>query len=113
MTVSGPFLGPTANGNIPRREYLVAGCHSGNLIIVSNSTVKSSSSTANIKKEQITSAHLNLIRVAVSLEALKHRFFVTADVCGIVKVWTSSLKPLAFIEFDLQQAMSYNSMIEL
>lgn len=45
------------------------------------------------KKEQINSAHYNLIRVIVSLEAIKHKFFVTADVCGIIKVWTSNYKP--------------------
>ena len=67
------------------KEILVAGCHSGNLIMINASS--------KLKKEQITSAHYNLIRVIVSLEALKHKYFVTADVCGIVKVWTSSYKP--------------------
>jgi hypothetical protein len=42
-----------------------------------------------VKKEQINSAHYNLIRVIVTLETLKNRYFATADVCGIVKVWSS------------------------
>ena len=61
----------------------------------------------------MNNAHYNLIRVIVSLEALKNRFFVSADVCGILKVWSSHLKPQPLIEFDLEQAISYNSMIEL
>jgi len=39
-----------------------------------------------------------LIRVIVNLEALKNKYFVTADVCGIVKVWTSSFKPTEVME---------------
>lgn len=58
-------------------------------------------------------AHINLIRVACSLESLNHRYFATADVCGIIKVWHSTLKTTAIIDIDLKQAMSYNSMIEL
>jgi len=66
-----------------------------------------------VKKEQINSAHYNLIRVIVTLETLKNRYFATADVCGIVKVWSSQLKPQQCLEIDLEQAMSYNSLIEL
>lgn len=67
------------------KDMLVAGCHSGNLILI-NTTQK-------LKKEQVPSAHYNLIRVIVSLEAVKNKYFVTADVCGIVKCWTSTYKP--------------------
>jgi WD40 repeat protein len=62
-----------------KKEILVAGCHSGNLILI-NSLTKT-------KKETMNNAHYNLIRVIVSLESLKNKYFVTADVCGIVKVW--------------------------
>ena len=48
-----------------------------------------------------------------SLSALKHRFFVSADVCGFIKVWTSTMKPLKVKEFQLEGAVSYNSMIEV
>jgi len=68
-----------------KKEIIVAGCHSGNLLLVS--------AVHKVKKEVLTSAHYNLIRVIVSLETLKHKYFVTADVCGIVKVWTASFKP--------------------
>lgn len=68
-----------------KKDILVAGCHSGNLILISSTTKQ--------KKDSIQMAHYNLIRVIVSLEALKNKYFVTADVCGIVKVWTSSFKP--------------------
>jgi hypothetical protein len=61
----------------------------------------------------VSNAHYNLIRVIISLESVKHRYFVTADVCGIVKVWSSTFKPAAVIDIDLEQAMSYNSLIEL
>lgn len=68
---------------------------------------------AKAKKETVNNAHYNLIRVIVSLEALKNKYFVTADVCGIVKVWTSTYKPLQILEFEQDGAISYNSMIEL
>ena len=67
------------------KDILVAGCHSGNMLVISVST--------RTQKEQMASAHYNLIRVIVSLEAMKNRFFITADVCGVVKVWSSSFKP--------------------
>lgn len=69
-----------------KTEILVAGCHSGNMILVNSLTKQ--------KKDVITMAHYNLIRVIISLQALKHKYFVSADVCGIVKVWTSSYKPM-------------------
>lgn len=58
-------------------------------------------------------AHNNLIRVLTSLSALKHRFFVSADVCGFIKVWTSAMKPVKVNEFQLEGAISYNSMVEV
>jgi WD40 repeat protein len=66
-------------------NILVAGCHSGNLILVNSSS--------KTKKETVNNAHYNLIRVVVSLEAVRNKYFVTADVCGIVKVWSASFKP--------------------
>lgn len=75
----------TGGSNPKQKDILIAGCHSGNLLIV-NVNQKN-------KKEQINNAHYNLIRVIVTLEALKNKYFVTADVCGIVKVWTSQFKP--------------------
>lgn len=49
----------------------------------------------------------------VSLEGLNNKYFVSADVCGIVKVWTSSYRPTQIIEIELNGAISYNSMIEV
>ena len=71
---------------------MVAGCHSGNLIMVN--------SLSKTKKETINNAHYNLIRVIVSLESLKNKYFVTADVCGIVKVWISAYKPTQIIQIE-------------
>ena len=68
-----------------KKDILIAGCHSGNII-----TISVSSKT---KKEVINNAHYNLIRVIVSLENLKNKYFVTADVCGIIKLWSASFKP--------------------
>lgn len=58
-------------------------------------------------------AHNNLIRVLKSLSTLGDKFFVSADVCGIIKVWQSALKPVNLLEFQLEGAISYNSMIEI
>ena len=74
-----------------KKEILVAGCHSGNLIMINTQS--------KTKKETINSAHYNLIRVIVSLESLKNKYFVTADVCGIIKVWVSIYKPTSVLEF--------------
>jgi hypothetical protein len=65
------------------------------------------------KKEQVINAHYNLIRVIVSLKTLKDRYFVTADVCGFLKVWSSSFKPAEIMEIKLDGAISYNSMVEV
>ena len=88
-----------------RQDILVAGCHSGNFI-----TIKT---TQRSKKETLSLAHNNLIRVLTSLSTLKNKFFVSADVCGFIKVWTSSMKPVKVNEFQLEGAISYNSMIEV
>ena len=52
----------------PRKDLLVAGCHSGNLIMFSCKDKG--------KKEVMNRAHYNLIRVVVTLEALKNKYFV-------------------------------------
>jgi hypothetical protein len=109
LATSGSYI----SSGSQKQEYLIAGCHSGNLLIINNASIKPGVSHAQVKKETINNAHYNLIRVIVSLEALKNKFFVSADVCGIVKVWNSSLKAHQLVEFDLEQAISYNSMIEL
>jgi WD40 repeat protein len=41
----------------------------------------------------IERAHEHLIRVILSLEKLEHKYFVTLDVCGVIKVWSSTQKP--------------------
>ena len=69
-----------------RKDVLVAGCHSGNLI-----TIRLIQRT---KKEVINLAHNNLIRVLTSLSSLKDKYFVSADVCGFIKVWQSFAKPV-------------------
>lgn len=94
----------TATGS-SKKEILVAGCHSGNIILISTLT--------KAKKDQLNNAHYNLIRVIISLESLKHKYFVSADVCGYLKVWTSSFKPQQVIEIVQDGAISYNSMIEI
>ena len=74
-----------------RKDIIVAGCHSGNFI-----TIRTMQRT---KKEVVNLAHNNLIRVLTSLESLKDKYFVSADVCGYVKVWVSSTKPVQLHEF--------------
>ena len=65
------------------------------------------------KKETIINGHYNLIRVIITLESLKNKYFVTADVCGIVKVWASFFKPIQMLEIQQDGAISYNSIVEL
>ena len=65
------------------------------------------------KKEVISLAHNNLIRVLTSLSSLNDRYFVSADVCGFIKVWVSLPKPIQLLEFQLEGAISYNSMVEV
>jgi len=69
-----------------RKDILIAGCHSGNFI-----TIRTMQRT---KKEVINLAHNNLIRVLTSLQSLKDKYFVSADVCGYVKVWVALAKPM-------------------
>lgn len=66
------------------RHLLIAGCHSGNFFIV-----KTKVNGKQMSKETFENAHPNLIRVVVSLQTLRHRYFVSADVCGVVRVWVS------------------------
>ena len=94
LTVSGPRL-----------DILVAGCHSGNLVSI-NTKQRS-------KKETYQLAHSNLIRVLASLSTLRNKFFVSADVCGFIKVWAAQMRPTKVNEFQLDGAISYNSMVEV
>lgn len=58
---------------------MVAGCHSGNLLVI-NPKSKAVST--------VDQAHLNLVRGVVSLDyVLRGEYFISADVCGFVKVW--------------------------
>jgi len=45
--------------------------------------------------------------------SLKNKYFATADVCGIVKIWTSTFKPVEVLSIEQEGAISYNSMIEV
>jgi len=67
------------------QELIVTGCHSGNIHIQKTLTFSDSRS--------INSAHLNLIRSIISLSSLNDEYFVSADVCGTIKVWPSYLIP--------------------
>ena len=88
-----------------RQDLLISGCHSGNLMIINVNNTE--------KKETIEGAHDNLLRVVCSLATLKHRYFLTADVCGYIKAWsTNGLKPTLLHEIELEGAISYNSLIE-
>jgi len=87
------------------KDILVAGCHSGDILIISVSQRS--------LKETVSTAHYNLLRVIVSLESLKDRYFVTADACGVVKVWTSQFKPHQVMQIEQEAAISYNCVIEV
>jgi hypothetical protein len=65
------------------------------------------------KKETTDLAHQNLIRSIANLEGVKSEYFMTADVCGGCKVWQASLKPKPIINFELSEALAYNSVVEL
>jgi hypothetical protein len=61
------------------KTLLIAGCHSGNILLLNTKTKKF---------EIIEQAHSNLIRCVVSLDYIfKGAFFVSADVCGFLKIW--------------------------
>lgn len=68
-----------------KHEILVAGCHSGNLNLHRTSNIT--------EQKTIYNAHLNLIRAIISLRSLGNRYFVSADVCGAIKVWPSNIQP--------------------
>ena len=89
----------------PKKDIIIAGCHSGNLI-----TIRMQYRS---KKEVFNLAHNNLIRVLTSLSSLRDKYFVSADVCGFIKLWVSTAKPVTLLEFKLEGAISYNSMIEV
>jgi len=63
----------------PKNDTIVTGCHSGNIHIHKALHINDSKSIQN--------AHQNLIRVLISLDSLDNRYFVSADVCGTIKVW--------------------------
>jgi len=104
-------------------DLIVSGCHSGNINI--------SKLTSLNDLKTIVLAHQNLIRVVISLTSLNNLFFVSADICGTIKVWPSNIVPKQekqselsarqvqsknmgnVIEIGLKDAISYNSMIEL
>lgn len=88
-----------------RKDILVAGCHSGNLI-----TIRTNQRT---KKEVVSLAHNNLIRVLKSFSAMRDKYFLSADVCGIVKVWVATAIPIQLLEFQLEGSISYNSIVEV
>ena len=75
----------------PRKDVLVAGCHSGNFI-----TCRTDRRS---KKDTVPLAHPNLVRVLVSLNQLNHRYFASADVCGVVKVWYAEMRPQCVLQF--------------
>lgn len=81
-----------------------------------------------------------MIRIIISLSSLDNKYFVSADVCGIIRVWPSSIQPKIdtkqsekslseqnykantgaemvhqghLIQINLNDAISYNSLIEL
>jgi WD40 repeat protein len=60
-------------------DIVIAGCHSGNLLVVN---------TKSKAVSPIDQAHLNLVRGIVSLDyVFKGEYFISADVCGFIKVW--------------------------
>ena len=92
----------------PKQNLLVAGCHSGNFLLVRSRILGKQ-----LDKETIENAHHSLIRVIISLRMLKDKYFLSADVCGVIKVWLSDIVPKKVLEFQLNGAISYNSVIEM
>ena len=70
------------------RHLIVAGCHSGNFLIVKTKLLGKK-----LEKETVENAHQNLIRVICSLHQLRDKYFLSADVCGFIKVWYAEMKP--------------------
>ena len=54
-----------------------------------------------------------MIRAVTDLESLSGKYFATADVCGILKVWDSYNFNKELIQISLNTAVSYNSLIEV
>lgn len=71
----------------PKKNLLVTGCHTGNI------NIHKSQSLAAGDTKTIQQAHVNLIRVVASLDTLGNNFFVSADVCGTIKVWPADITP--------------------
>ena len=71
----------------PKKNMLVTGCHSGNINIHKSHLLLPSD------VKTIYQAHQNLIRVVTSLDSLNNSFFLTADVCGTIKVWPIDITP--------------------
>jgi hypothetical protein len=44
---------------------------------------------------------------------MQNKFFLSADVCGVVRVWSSTSTPKKQIDFTLDGAISYNSVAEI
>jgi WD40 repeat protein len=66
----------------PEERLVVTGCHSGNLTFHKENDIKDT--------KTLQQAHSNLIRVLLSLSSLDHRYFLSADVSGTIKVWKSA-----------------------
>mmetsp|Transcript_4420 Transcript_4420/g.7512 ORF Transcript_4420/g.7512 Transcript_4420/m.7512 type:complete len:273 (-) Transcript_4420:1885-2703(-) len=64
-------------------ELIVTGCHSGNLNFHRSAEIKDS--------KCLYHAHSNLIRVLISLSGVNNEYFLSADVCGTVKVWPTDI----------------------
>lgn len=93
----------------PGKSLLIAACHSGNLL-----SIKTSSLMEHVlQKEFVENAHYNLIRGITSLKSLDNKFYLTADVCGFLKVWASTFVPKKTLELQLDGAISYNSVVEV
>ena len=86
-------------------DFVVAGCHSGNLKMIH---VKS------LQMNTTDQAHQNLIRGICSLQAgFRDAYFVTADVCGFVKVWRTDKQPTCTQTIQMPGAISYNCLAEM
>ena len=48
-----------------------------------------------------------------SLSKLSHNFFLTVDVCGMIKIWNSAPTPSECMSINLDSGVAYNSTIEL
>ena len=69
------------------RDIVVTGCHSGNILIHKVSHILNGPPKTNY------GAHNGLIRVLISLKTLKNAYFLSADVCGTINFWSSTICP--------------------